>query len=125
MFIGSIPRENFAWAGEMGMLTKRGKYGLKALVYLAHLPERQLALVDILKSDPAIDYINSTVGAGGPNTTANYGRLFVALKPKKQRDSLNVIIGRLRAKARQVPGLQAFFQPIQTDIIGANTIKRR
>jgi HAE1 family hydrophobic/amphiphilic exporter-1 len=27
---------------------------------------RQQALVDVLKSDPAIDYINSTVGSGGP-----------------------------------------------------------
>src|SRR5512144_2755031 len=43
------------------------------------MKERQQALVDVLKSDPAIEYINSTVGAGGPNTTANYGRLFVAL----------------------------------------------
>src|SRR5438445_2837951 len=84
---------------------------------------RQLALVDVLKSDPAIDYINSTVGAGGPNTTANYGRLFIALKPKKERDSLNSIIGRLRAKARQMPGMQAFFQPIQNLNIGGRISK--
>src|SRR5438552_3246907 len=31
---------------------------------------RQQALVDVLKSDPAIDYINCTVGLGGPNPTA-------------------------------------------------------
>ena len=31
------------------------------------MKERQQALVDVLKSDPAIEYINSTVGAGGPN----------------------------------------------------------
>jgi len=37
---------------------------------------RQQALVQVLKSDPAVDYINSTVGSGGPNPTANYGRLF-------------------------------------------------
>ena len=48
---------------------------------------RQQALVEVLKSDPAIDYINSTVGSGGPNPTANYGRLFIALKPKKERDN--------------------------------------
>src|SRR2546421_599087 len=77
------------------------------------MKERQQALVDVLKSDPSIEYINSTVGSGGPNPTANYGRLFLALKPKKERDNLNAIIGRLRAKARQIPGMQAFFQPIQ------------
>jgi HAE1 family hydrophobic/amphiphilic exporter-1 len=87
------------------------------------MKERQQALVDVLRSDPAIDYINSTVGAGGPNTTANYGRLFVALKPKKERDSLNVIIGRLRANSRQIPGMQTFFQPIQNLNIGGRISK--
>src|SRR5471032_2964285 len=43
------------------------------------MKERQQALVAILRTDPAVDYINSTVGAGGPNATTNNGRLFVAL----------------------------------------------
>src|SRR4029078_11385047 len=38
---------------------------------------RQQALVEVLQSDPAVDYINSTVGSGGPNPTANYGRAFL------------------------------------------------
>ena len=87
------------------------------------MKERQQALVDVLKSDPAIEYVNSTVGAGGPNTTANYGRLFIALKPKKERDKLTVIIGRLRAQARQIPGMQAFFQPIQNLNVGGRISK--
>src|SRR5258708_7554276 len=45
---------------------------------------RQKDLTDILSRDPAVEYINSTVGAGGPNTTANYGRLFIALKPRNR-----------------------------------------
>ena len=84
---------------------------------------RQQALVDVLKSDPAIDYINSTVGSGGPNATANYGRLFIALKPQKTRDNAAVVIGRLRAKARQIPGMQAFFQSIQNLNIGGRVSK--
>src|SRR5207247_1016096 len=87
------------------------------------MKERQQVLVDVLKTDPAIEYINSTVGAGGPNTTANYGRLFIALKPKKERDHLNRIIGRLRERARQIPGMQAFFQPIQNLNIGGRISK--
>jgi hydrophobic/amphiphilic exporter-1 (mainly G- bacteria), HAE1 family len=87
------------------------------------MKERQQALVDVLKSDPAIDYINSTVGAGGPNTTANYGRLFIALKPQKARDNVGVVVGRLRMKARQVPGMQAFFQSIQNLNIGGRISK--
>src|SRR6266403_584526 len=84
---------------------------------------RQQALVDVLKSDPAIDYINSTVGSGGPNPTANYGRLFVALKPQNTRDNVNVVIGRLRMKARQIPGMQAFFQSIQNLSVGGRISK--
>jgi len=84
---------------------------------------RQQALVDVLKSDPAIDYINSTVGSGGPNPTANYGRLFIALKPQSQRAGAAAVIGRLRQKATQIPGMQAFFQSIQNLSIGGRISK--
>ena len=87
------------------------------------MKERQQALVEVLKSDPAIEYVNSTVGSGGPNATANYGRLFLALKPKKDRENINTIIGRLRVKSRQIPGMQAFFQPIQNLNIGGRVSK--
>jgi HAE1 family hydrophobic/amphiphilic exporter-1 len=87
------------------------------------MKERQQALVEVLRTDPAIDYINSTVGSGGPNPTANYGRLFIALKPMKTRDKALVVMGRLRAKARQIPGLQVFFQSIQNLNIGGRISK--
>src|SRR5467141_3819576 len=63
------------------------------------MKDRQGALVTILRTDPAVDYINSTVGAGGPNATVNNGRLFVALKDRKERDTAPVVIARLRQKA--------------------------
>src|SRR6188768_521425 len=84
---------------------------------------RQKALADILRQDPAVDYINSTAGAGGPNPTANFGRLFIALKPKKEREPAPVVMARLRQKALQVPGLQAFFQSIQNLNIGGRPSK--
>src|SRR6266567_2626743 len=77
----------------------------------------------VLKADPAVDYINSTVGSGGPNPTANYGRLFIALKPQKQRDGAIAVIGRLRQKATQIPGMQVFFQSIQNLNIGGRPSK--
>ena len=84
---------------------------------------RQRALVDVLKADPAIDYINSTVGSGGPNPTANYGRLFIALKPQKTRDPAPVVVARMRQKATQIPGMQVFFQSIQNLNIGGRISK--
>ena len=84
---------------------------------------RQKAITDILSRDPAVDYINSTVGAGGPNPTANFGRLFIALKPRKEREPAAVVMLRLRQKATQVPGIQAFFQSIQNLNIGGRPSK--
>jgi HAE1 family hydrophobic/amphiphilic exporter-1 len=84
---------------------------------------RQKILADILRADPAVEFVNSTVGSGGPNPTANYGRLFIGLKPKNERDSAPVVMGRLRQKALQVPGLQAFFQGIQNLNIGGRPSK--
>ena len=84
---------------------------------------RQKAITDILSQDPAVDYINSTVGAGGPNPTANFGRLFIALKPRSEREPATVVMARLRQKAMQVPGMQAFFQSIQNLNIGGRPSK--
>ena len=87
------------------------------------MKDRQGALVAILRTDPAVDYINSTVGAGGPNATVNNGRLFVALKDRKERDAAPVVIARLRQKATLVPGMQAFFQSVQNLNIGGRPSK--
>jgi HAE1 family hydrophobic/amphiphilic exporter-1 len=84
---------------------------------------RQKAISDILSQDPAVDYINSTAGAGGPNPTANFGRLFVALKPRKDREAAPIVMARLRQKAMQVPGIQTFFQSIQNLNIGGRPSK--
>jgi hypothetical protein len=74
-------------------------------------------------SDPYCCGLNNVVGSGGPNPTANYGRLFIALKPQKTRDNAAVVIGRLRQKARQIPGMQAFFQSIQNLNVGGRPSK--
>src|ERR1700674_1692302 len=87
------------------------------------MKERQQALVAILRTDAVVDYINSTVGAGGPNATVNNGRLFVALKDRKERDAAPVVIARLRQKATLVPGMQAFFQSVQNLNIGGRPSK--
>jgi HAE1 family hydrophobic/amphiphilic exporter-1 len=39
----------------------------------AAMSDRQKILADILRADPAVEFVNSTVGSGGPNATANYG----------------------------------------------------
>ena len=42
--------------------------------------ERQRKVAEIMRADQAVLYVNSTVGVGGPNPTANQGRMLVALE---------------------------------------------
>jgi HAE1 family hydrophobic/amphiphilic exporter-1 len=68
----------------------------------------------IVRADKAVDYANSTIGAGGPNPTLNIGRMFIALKPKKQRgENSTTVIQRLRSTANTVPGIAVYFQNVQ------------
>jgi len=83
-------------------------------VSLATISELQSQVAAIIRKDPAIDYINSTVGPGGPSPTTNTGRMFIALKPRAERNvSSNQIIQRLRQSANSVPGMVVYFQNVQ------------
>src|SRR6202521_2143550 len=76
--------------------------------------ERQKQVADIVLRDPGVDYFNSTVGAGGPNPTNNYARLFIALKPKSERkENSTAIIQRLRKSVSVVPGMNVYLQNVQ------------
>jgi HAE1 family hydrophobic/amphiphilic exporter-1 len=83
----------------------------------------QQKVADIVRKDPAVDYVNSTVGSGGPNSLMNSGRMLVALKPRDERDKLPVILARLRQEANVIPGMQIFFQPIQNINLGGKLAK--
>jgi HAE1 family hydrophobic/amphiphilic exporter-1 len=84
--------------------------------------QRQVA--DIVRADKAVSYVNSTVGAGGPNTVGNSGRMLVALKPRNERgESANQVIARLRQSANVVPGIAIFFQSIQNINLGGKLSK--
>jgi hydrophobic/amphiphilic exporter-1 (mainly G- bacteria), HAE1 family len=76
--------------------------------------ERQRQIAAIVQQDKAVDYVNSTVGTGGPNPTNNTGRLFIALKPRAERgESATQVIQRLRGSANVVIGMRTTFQPVQ------------
>ncbi len=83
-------------------------------VSFAGMAERQREIAEIIRKDPAVDYLNSTVGAGGPNPTNNYGRIFIALRPKPERkDHSTVVIQRLRRAVSGIPGINVFYQNVQ------------
>jgi hydrophobic/amphiphilic exporter-1 (mainly G- bacteria), HAE1 family len=74
---------------------------------------RQTEIAAIVQKDPAVAYVNSTVGTGGPNPTNNTGRMFIALKPMGEREKVVEVIQRLRRTANQVTGMRSSFQPVQ------------
>ena len=95
----------------------------KTDIAFAAMSEHQRKVADLVRADPAVAYVNSTVGVGGPNTVGNSGRMLVALKPRNERDGLPVVVARLRRTANTVPGIQIFFQPIQNINLGGRLNK--
>ncbi|MGE3146008.1 MAG: efflux RND transporter permease subunit [Pseudorhodoplanes sp.] len=89
----------------------------------AAMVERQRKVAELVRKDRDVAYVNSTVGAGGPNSTANSGRMLIALKPRKERERMIDIIQRLRRDANVVPGIRIVFQPIQNINIGGRLSK--
>jgi HAE1 family hydrophobic/amphiphilic exporter-1 len=85
--------------------------------------ERQRKVAEIIRANQAVNYVNSTVGVGGPNSTANSGRMLIALKPKSERPHVNEVIQGLRRESNVVPGMAVFFQIIQNINVGGRLAK--
>jgi len=85
--------------------------------------EHQRKIADIVRANPAVSYVNSSVGGFGSRGLGNTGRMLVALKEREERGSLREVIGRLRREANVVPGIRIFFQPIQNIRLGGRLSK--
>ncbi|HEU4621603.1 MAG TPA: MdtB/MuxB family multidrug efflux RND transporter permease subunit [Burkholderiaceae bacterium] len=82
-------------------------------VSFSAMSERQQALAQALLQDPAVASLSSFVGIDGTNTTLNSGRLLINLKPLAERDRLKTVLARLQDRARGVPGIALYLQPLQ------------
>jgi multidrug efflux pump len=88
------------------------------------MTKKQLDLVELLLTDPAVESVSSFLGVDGVNRTLNSGRLLIKLKPKSQRaDSISVVTRRLQdgAKTRAIGSL--FLQPSQDLSIDAGVAR--
>jgi len=84
----------------------------------------QTALHAFLKDDPAVASFMSSVGAGGPNSAGNSGRLFMRLKDRAERtESADEVIQRLRPKLNSVVGIQTFLSNPPSISIGGRQTK--
>lgn len=83
----------------------------------------QQQVIDLIRKDPNVASINSTIGAGGPNASANTGRIFIRLKPRHDRSlSADEVVQELRPKLSGIPGIKVFLQnPPAINIGGQQT----
>ena len=78
------------------------------------------ALAEIIKRDPDVVSVISTVGGGNAASTVNSGRIFITLRDKPERKDERAAGDRPAAPRRRatVPGINVFFQPVQSINIG-------
>ena len=80
------------------------------------MQQRVTQLADIVRHDPSVDSVLAYAGGGGVQNSA---RMFVSLKPREERkEDATAIIGRLRAKAADVPGAALYLQSVQDVRVG-------
>jgi len=87
------------------------------------MAERQQALLNAIMRDPAVASVGSAVGAGGGNTTVNAGRVYISLKPRERRDSMDEVLARLRANLARIQGITLYMQAAQDITIGGRVSK--
>jgi HAE1 family hydrophobic/amphiphilic exporter-1 len=79
--------------------------------------EHQLALSKIVMQQPYTESFMSTVAGG------NAGRIFIRLKPRNQRGSIQSLVADLRARVSQIPGINGYPQVLPTIRIGGQLTK--
>jgi len=83
----------------------------------------QQAAAAIVAQQPYVDAFMSAMGAGGSSGTLNLGRIFMRLKPRGERPSIDKILVDLRKKLSVVPGLRAYPQVPPSIRIGGQLTK--
>jgi multidrug efflux pump len=88
-------------------------------ISFAAMAELQSKMARIVLDDPAVASLGSFIGATSGSSTVNNGRMFITLKPLRQRKaSVEQVINRLRPKLGTVAGVTLFLQPVQDIRVG-------
>jgi hydrophobe/amphiphile efflux-1 (HAE1) family protein len=86
--------------------------------------QRMEAVINVLTKDPAVSAVGAGIGPGGATVTLNQGRMFIALKPREQRDvSAGQIINRLQPRLARIQGITLYMQAAQDITVGGRLSK--
>src|SRR6185437_6806829 len=77
------------------------------------MSQRSHALAEAILEDPAVESVSTFIGVDGTNITLNAGRLLIALKPHGARDSVGVVMERLKERLSRLEGMGLYMQPVQ------------
>jgi hydrophobe/amphiphile efflux-1 (HAE1) family protein len=77
----------------------------------------------IVRADPAVANVGSSIGTSPWSAAVNRGSLFTSLKPLSERGGISAqaVANRLRLKTADIPGLRTFFFPMQDVRIGGRS----
>jgi multidrug efflux pump len=85
------------------------------------MSELQQKVEAIVRADPAIRHVGSSLGTTGFSASVNRGTFFISLKPLAERGGLTTaqVANRLRQSTANVPGVRVFFVAMQDLRVGA------
>ncbi|MES2886671.1 MAG: efflux RND transporter permease subunit [Pseudomonadota bacterium] len=112
---GFFPQED---VGQIQVTTEAGED-----VSFTRMLELQDRMAEVLRQDPAVKDLTSFIGGG--SSASNNGRMFIVLKPKGERDSMDAVLESLRKRSRTVPGVAVFLRPVQNLQLGGRQSKAR
>ncbi len=93
-------------------------------VSFAEMERHQREVADLIRKDPAVRGVSSTVGASDASPAGNSGSLLVLLKPRSERRrGVDAIIEDLRPKLASVAGIRVFLQNPPSVSIGGQVTR--
>ncbi len=107
-FFNDIPKD-FLPSEDTGQISSATE-GANGISFAEMVRHQQMAAA-VIRQDPNVAIVMSSVGAGGPRSTSNSGTIFITLKPRDQRTlSADQVIQELRPKLAQIPGINVYLQ---------------
>ena len=92
-------------------------------ISFAEMVRHQQAAAAIVAKNPAVDAFMSSIGGGNIASTSNQGRIFMRLKPRKDRPPAAQVVQDLRKQLSVIPGLKAYPQQLPPIRLGGSLTK--
>jgi HAE1 family hydrophobic/amphiphilic exporter-1 len=120
-FFNDIPKD-FLPSEDSGQISSATE-GANGVSFAEMVRHQQMA-ASLIREDPNVAFVMSSVGAGGPRATSNSGTIFITLKPRGlRRLSADQIIQELRPKLARIPGINVYLQNPPSIRVGGNFTK--